>query len=170
MKIATAAYPLDRLPDWTAYAEKQIAWVREAATAGADLLVFPEYGRMELAGIGTDGTLDLEDSILAANALAENADQLMADLAEGYGVHILCPSGPVIDEDATRPVNRAWLVGPKTGANFLDYFVLAHDPVHGQHRGIFWVEMGVLITVAAVMLKIFYVFAGRSVRAEESEE
>lgn len=121
MKIATAAYPLDRLPDWTAYAEKQIAWVREAATAGADLLVFPEYGRMELAGIGSDGTLDLEDSILAANALAEKADQLMADLAEGYGVHILCPSGPVIDEDAARPVNRAWLLGPEPGANFIDY-------------------------------------------------
>ncbi len=47
------------------------------------------------------------------------------------------------------------------GGNFLDYFVLDHDPVHGQHRGIFWVELGVLITVAAVMLKIFYMFASR---------
>ncbi len=47
------------------------------------------------------------------------------------------------------------------GGNYLDYFVLDHDPVHGQHRGIFWVELGVAITVSAVMLKIFYVFAGR---------
>jgi multicomponent Na+:H+ antiporter subunit B len=47
------------------------------------------------------------------------------------------------------------------GGNFLDYFVLDRDPVAGQHRGIFWVELGVLITVAGVMLKIFYVFAGR---------
>ncbi len=47
------------------------------------------------------------------------------------------------------------------GGNFLDYFVLGADPVSGQHRGIFWVEMGVLITVAGVMLKIFYMFAGR---------
>ena len=36
-----------------------------------------------------------------------------------------------------------------------------HDPVAGQHRGIFWVELGVLITVCGVMLKIFYMFAGR---------
>jgi multicomponent Na+:H+ antiporter subunit B len=47
------------------------------------------------------------------------------------------------------------------GGNFLDYFVLGADPVSGQHRGIFWVEMGVLVTVAGVMLKIFYMFAGR---------
>lgn len=52
-------------------------------------------------------------------------------------------------------------VGMLLGGNFLDYFVLAHDPVHGQHRGIFWIELGVFITVFAVMLKIFYVFAGR---------
>jgi multicomponent Na+:H+ antiporter subunit B len=51
--------------------------------------------------------------------------------------------------------------GLALGGNFLDYFVLAHDPVHGQERGIFWVEIGVLITVSGVMLKIFYVFAGR---------
>ena len=48
------------------------------------------------------------------------------------------------------------------GGNYLDYFVLADDPVHGQHRGIFWVELGVLITVAGVMLKVFYLFAGRA--------
>ena len=47
------------------------------------------------------------------------------------------------------------------GGNHLDYFVLDRDPVAGQHRGIFWVEIGVLITVSGVMLKIFYMFAGR---------
>jgi multicomponent Na+:H+ antiporter subunit B len=51
--------------------------------------------------------------------------------------------------------------GLALGGNFLDYFVLERDPVAGQHRGIFWIELGVLITVAGVMLKIFYMFAGR---------
>jgi multicomponent Na+:H+ antiporter subunit B len=51
--------------------------------------------------------------------------------------------------------------GLALGGNFLDYFVLDQDPVAGQHRGIFWVELGVLITVSGVMLKIFYMFAGR---------
>jgi multicomponent Na+:H+ antiporter subunit B len=54
------------------------------------------------------------------------------------------------------------VAGLLLGGNYLDYFVLAHDPVHGQHRGIFWVEIGVLVTVAGVMLKVFYLFAGRA--------
>jgi predicted amidohydrolase len=120
MKIAAAAYPLDRFDRWSDYAEKQVAWVREAATAGADLLVFPEYGRMELAAL-QGAAHDLEASLHAASDLAQKADHLMADLAQGYGVHILCPSGPVFDEDRERPVNRAWLIGPDTDAPFLAY-------------------------------------------------
>lgn len=50
------------------------------------------------------------------------------------------------------------------GGQFLDYSVLAHDPVHGQHLGIFLVELGVGITVAAVMTTIFFEFAGRGRR------
>jgi multicomponent Na+:H+ antiporter subunit B len=59
------------------------------------------------------------------------------------------------------------VAGIVLGGNYLDYFVLHADPVEGQHRGIFWVELGVLITVAGVMLKIFYLFAGRRVEDEE---
>ena len=47
------------------------------------------------------------------------------------------------------------------GGNFLDYNVLAHDPVHGQHYGIIVIELGVGITVAAVMVLIYFSFAGR---------
>jgi multicomponent Na+:H+ antiporter subunit B len=53
------------------------------------------------------------------------------------------------------------MAGLALGGNYLDYFVLHADPVHGQHRGIFWVEAGVALTVAGVMLKLFYLFAGR---------
>ncbi len=59
------------------------------------------------------------------------------------------------------------VAGLLLGGNFLDYFVLDPDPVHGQERGIFWVEAGVLITVSGVMLKIFYMFADRG-RADEA--
>jgi multicomponent Na+:H+ antiporter subunit B len=53
------------------------------------------------------------------------------------------------------------VAGIVLGGNYLDYFVLAHDSVHGQERGIFWVEVGVAVTVSGVMMKIFYMFAGR---------
>lgn len=48
------------------------------------------------------------------------------------------------------------------GGNFLDYNALdPHAPQHGQHLGILIVELGVGITVAAVMVLIFFAFAGR---------
>jgi len=46
-----------------------------------------------------------------------------------------------------------------SGGNFLDYNVLLSDPVHGQHVGILAIEFGVGMTVAAVMMMIFFVFA-----------
>jgi multicomponent Na+:H+ antiporter subunit B len=61
------------------------------------------------------------------------------------------------------------VAGIVLGGNYLDYFVLGADPVSGQHRGIFWVEAGVAITVSGVMLKIFYLFAGRSGRIDDDE-
>jgi len=53
------------------------------------------------------------------------------------------------------------IAGMFLGGKYLDYNVLAHDPVHGQHLGILLIEFGVGSTVAAVMLLIFYAFAGR---------
>ncbi len=50
------------------------------------------------------------------------------------------------------------------GGNFLDYDVLRHDPVHGQHLGILLIELGVGITVASVMILIFFKFTWRTVK------
>ncbi len=47
------------------------------------------------------------------------------------------------------------------GANYLDYDVLSKDPVAGQHLGILIIEFGVGTTVAASMITIFFLFAGR---------
>ena len=112
MRIAAAAYPLDFLDDWNAYARKTRAWVEEAAGQGADLLVFPEYGRMELATLdGAEVAGDLEGSLLAASRWTAEADALTDGLARAHGLHILAPSGPVFD-GGVRPVNRAGLFGP----------------------------------------------------------
>lgn len=47
------------------------------------------------------------------------------------------------------------------GGFYLDYNVLAHDARHGQHWGIFAVELGVGVTVTAVMISLFYSFASK---------
>ena len=48
------------------------------------------------------------------------------------------------------------------GGEFLNYSAFdPHAPQHGQHLGIFLIELGVGITVAAVMITIFITFAER---------
>jgi multicomponent Na+:H+ antiporter subunit B len=53
------------------------------------------------------------------------------------------------------------VAGLLLGGNYLDYGVLAHDPVHGQHLGIMLIEFGVGTTVASAMITIFFIFAGQ---------
>lgn len=109
--LAAAAYPLDLLPDFAAYETKLSAWVAEAAGQGADLLVFPEYAAMELAGLdGAAAAGDMEGALRAAARHRPASDALHARLAAAHGVHILCGSGPVYT--GARPVNRATLFGP----------------------------------------------------------
>lgn len=48
------------------------------------------------------------------------------------------------------------------GGNFLEYGAFTpHHPLHGQHLGLVLIELGVGITVASVMLIIFYCFFTR---------
>jgi multicomponent Na+:H+ antiporter subunit B len=53
------------------------------------------------------------------------------------------------------------VVGMLLGTNFLDYSVLAADPVSGQQLGIILIEAGVGMTVTGVLLSIFHAFAAR---------
>ena len=53
------------------------------------------------------------------------------------------------------------VAGMVLGGNFLDYSVLADDPVKGQQLGILLIEAGVGITVTGVLLSIFHAFAAR---------
>ena len=114
MRVAATAYPMDFFDSWGAYEEKLTRWVSEAAGAGADLLVFPEYGAMELATLsGRDVALDLEASLRAVSDRIPEADALHAKLAQEFGVHILAASAPVFDPAlGVRPVNRARFFAP----------------------------------------------------------
>ncbi|KHA53280.1 carbon-nitrogen hydrolase family protein [Sulfitobacter geojensis] len=111
MKIATAAYPLDVLTSWAQYEDKLAGWVAQAAGQGAELLVFPEYGAMELATLdGLEVAGDLERSLFAVSDRLADADAVHVRLAAEYGVHIVAASAPAATE--TRPVNRARLITP----------------------------------------------------------
>ncbi|MGP3697736.1 carbon-nitrogen hydrolase family protein [Rhodobacter sp. NSM] len=111
MKIAAAAYPLDWFDSFSGYEAKMTDWVSRAARQGADLLVFPEYGSMELASLGgREVAADLEAALHEVARHGPAAGDLLLRLAEAHGVHILGPSAPVFEGE--RPVNRAVLYGP----------------------------------------------------------
>jgi len=55
------------------------------------------------------------------------------------------------------------IVAMLRGGNFLDYGALLADKHDGQHYGILIIELGIGITVAAVMINIFYSLSERSI-------
>lgn len=111
VRVAAAAYPVDRLPDWAAYATKVSRWVAEAAEQGARLLVFPEYAALELIALLPDG---LHDDILgmrpALQAFLPDFLALHGRLAREYGVTLVAGSYPVASGEGY--VNRAYVFGP----------------------------------------------------------
>lgn len=112
MKIAAAAYPLDWHNRWNDYVGKLRVWVRTARDEGAQLLVFPEYGAMELASLAEEKYAgDLALSIEAVAARLDDVDALHNSLAREFGVHICAASSPV-KRPGQLPANRARFFGP----------------------------------------------------------
>ncbi|HYB10838.1 MAG TPA: carbon-nitrogen hydrolase family protein [Alphaproteobacteria bacterium] len=96
MRIAAAQYPIELLASWDAYRMKLESWVGEAAGNGAELLLFPEYGGMELASLLDENSRgDLKASIEGMKQFVEPFLELHAELARRYGVHIAAASLPV---------------------------------------------------------------------------
>ena len=140
MKIATAAYPLDLPANWTDYAAKITDWVRDAAQNSAELLVFPEYAAMELAPLaGSQATTNIDASLKAVSDRIADANDLHANLASEYRVHILSGSAPVFDVAyGERPVNRAHLFSPTGGHGVQDKQILTRferDPMRMASGG-----------------------------------
>lgn len=124
LRIAAAQYPIDRLGDWRAYAAKITAWVEGAAARGAQLLVFPEYGAMELASLFPEAVArDLAGSLEAVASLEERVIELHAGLARRHGVHLLGASHPARAGDGGYR-NRARLYGPRGGHAHQDKIVM----------------------------------------------
>src|SRR3712207_9423352 len=89
IRIASAQYPVDRLGTFAEFEAKLAWWVAEAATQGAELLVFPEYGCMELASLfGPEAEGDVQKAIDAITSILPQIDDLHAALARRHGVPI----------------------------------------------------------------------------------
>jgi predicted amidohydrolase len=122
--VAAAQYPIDRLATWQAYKAKLVRWVESAAWEGAQLLVFPEYGGMELASLfGSEVERDLTRQLDAVAGLERQVAELHRDLARRNGIYILAASHPARGTGG-RFHNRARLVSPEGGEVVQDKIVM----------------------------------------------
>ena len=119
LKVATAAYPLSWFADWSEYEAKMRLWVAEAAGQGAELLLFPEYGAMELASFaGRAVAGDRLQSSKAVSDLVERSNAALAALAQDFNAMIIGGSAPVVQGD--KVVNRTPVFGPAGAVEFQD--------------------------------------------------
>jgi len=119
LRIALAQYPIGRFAGFAAWQANAARWVAEGAATGAALLVFPEYGAMELTSLLLpDVQADLKAQIPALDRFQADFVATYAALAAQHGVHILAPSLPVRMEGQVH--NRAWLLAPSGAKAFQD--------------------------------------------------
>ena len=115
IRVASAQYHPERLANLAALEAKLARWVEDAAQGGADLIVFPEYAGMEIAGTCTDAiAADLAHSLDAVAQLRPTIDAHLGRLAANHRIHILGPSGPARRADGSV-ANCALLHTPDGG-------------------------------------------------------
>lgn len=111
MRIATAQYPISfhqNLQVWINHVEN---WIKEAASNDAQILVFPEYGSMELVSLLPEEIRnDIQGQVIKMNDWINDFLQHYSNLAQKYQIVIVAPSFPTLFED--RIVNRAFVFGP----------------------------------------------------------
>lgn len=151
LHVATCAYSLEPLADFAAFADKQARLVHEAAHAGAQLLVFPEYASMELTSTLPDaqrGALSRELS--AMSSLLAPMLALYGELARKNDVYILSPSFPERLSSNHGYANRARLHAPNGRCELTEKLQLAHYESEtwgvcaGSTARVFETELGVV--------------------------
>lgn len=119
-RLAAAQFPVSQPQRFAEQAALISAWSAEAVTAGARLLVYPEYASMSFSAL-LDPALqqNLGAQLEALQALREDYLALHRELAQRHGVYILAGSFPwQLDEACT--VNRAFLCAPSGAVDWQD--------------------------------------------------
>lgn len=122
--LAACQYPVTFLADLPSYRRKIESLVSEAATAGARLLLFPEYAAMELASLlAPREQQDLRGQLDALQDILPDFLNVVSAIAKDHQVHILAPSFPVrMARGQFR--NRAHLATPGGQIAFQDKLMM----------------------------------------------
>ncbi len=123
VKIASAQYPVTRHSSFAAWQSHTEKWVQQAADNHAGLLLFPEYGSMELVSIFEEAIRkDIHAQVRAMDSLKDDFCRTFSDLSKKSGVIIVAPSLPVMHNG--QPVNRAFVFSPGGTTAYQDKFFM----------------------------------------------
>lgn len=121
--IAAAQYPISEhlsFKDWQKHTEQ---WVANAAQQDAQLLLFPEYGAMELVRLFSEEIRqNIRQQVVELDSLKADFCEVFAQLARKYGVIIVAPSLPVLE--GTKKHNRAFVFSAKGLVGYQDKFFM----------------------------------------------
>jgi predicted amidohydrolase len=121
LRLATLAYPVTAPRSFDEFATKFTKLVGEAAAAGAQLLLMPEYASMELAA-AYPGAGDVAAELQAVTAQRETLLRLFTDIAMRHKVWLLPGTIPWAEAGGVR--NRAPLISPFGKTRFQDKRVM----------------------------------------------
>lgn len=123
LRIASAQYDIGYFARLEDYERKLGDWVARAAAEGARLLVFPEYGAMELTSLfGEAVQRDLHEELAALQSVVPAFLSLHERLAAQHDVYLVAASLPVRVGAAYH--NRAHLFSPSGVMGFQDKLVM----------------------------------------------
>lgn len=124
VKIAAAQYDIGFLENWLNYRQKIERWVEGAVRQDAGILLFPEYGSMELASLlGPEIYSSLSRQLEAMQSMLDDYLALFQDLAQQYGCYIQSGTFPARMPDGTYR-NRAFLFMPDGRVDYQDKLMM----------------------------------------------
>lgn len=118
LKLACAQYPIGHFATFADWQENASRWVARAVNdGGAQMLLFPEYGGMELTSLlPPHQQRDLTGQIAALQQFHQPFVETYRDLARKHGVYLSAPSLPVTV--GAQFHNRAYVFSPDGGTGW----------------------------------------------------
>jgi predicted amidohydrolase len=123
LKIASAQYPVLYHPSFAAWKTHTEAWVYQAVRERAQLLLFPEYGSMELVSLlPVEIQQDIQLQVREMERLRDDFCSVFSALARRFAVTIVAPSFPVCLENLV--INRCFVFGPQGKIGYQDKYFM----------------------------------------------
>jgi predicted amidohydrolase len=134
LKIAAAQYPIqfhNSFSDWQKHCQ---VWVEKAVKNKANLLLFPEYGSMELVSLMQPEIREnIQWQVQELNNFVADFCQVYAQLAQKHNITIVAPSFPVVVGE--QIYNRAFVFSSKGLVGYQDKFFMTRfeNEIWGIH-------------------------------------